>query len=46
MKKFYSEPEAEIRKYSFTEDICTNPSDPDTTGDLHNQDEYEYFDQP
>ena len=43
MKKFYSEPEVDIRKYFVTEDICTNPSNPDTSGDLHDEDEYDYF---
>ena len=43
MKKFYSEPEVELRKYVFTEDVCTNPSNPDTGGDLHDDDEYDYF---
>jgi len=43
MRKIYTEPEAEIRKYSFAEDICTNPSDPDNNGDLHDEDEYDYF---
>ena len=43
MRKLYSEPELEIRKYSVIEDICTNPSDPETNKDLHDEDEYDYF---
>ncbi|MBQ9530431.1 MAG: hypothetical protein IJR70_00010 [Eubacterium sp.] len=43
MRKVYSEPELEIRKYIITEDICTDPSDPDKDKDLHDEDEYDYF---
>ena len=43
MDKKYSEPVVEIRKYLFSEDVCTNPSDPETDKDLHDEDEYDYF---
>jgi hypothetical protein len=43
MRKFYSEPELEIRKYIVSEDVCTNPSNPDDNKDLHDEDEYDYF---
>ncbi|MBR3737939.1 MAG: hypothetical protein IKN26_04290 [Eubacterium sp.] len=43
MKKEYSNPVVELRRYTFKEDICTNPSDPDNSGDLHDEDEYDYF---
>ena len=43
MSKAYSEPIVEIRKYLISEDVCTNPSKPDTSGDLHDEDEYDYF---
>lgn len=32
MKKFYSEPEMEVRVYSLAQSVCTEPSNP---GDLN-----------
>ena len=43
MRREYSDPIVEIRKYVLSEDVCTNPSNPDTGGDLHDEDEYDYF---
>ena len=43
MSKQYSEPIVEIRKYILSEDVCTNPSNPDDDKDLHDEDEYDYF---
>ncbi|MBR3737419.1 MAG: hypothetical protein IKN26_01650 [Eubacterium sp.] len=43
MNRKYCEPIVEIRRYNFFEDVCTNPSDPDNNGDLHDEDEYDYF---
>ena len=43
MRKFYTEPEIELRKYLVSEDICTSPSNPDGDKDLHDEDEYDYF---
>ena len=43
MKKYYSEPELEIRKYNLIDDVCATDSDPDKDKDLHDEDEYDYF---
>ena len=43
MKKFYSEPEAEIRKYVISQDVCTTPSNPGNEDDLNKDDSYDYF---
>jgi hypothetical protein len=43
MKKFYSEPVIEMRKYVLSNDVCATLSDPDNDKDLHDEDEYDYF---
>ena len=43
MRKEYSEPIVDIRNYVLSEDVCTTPSNPETGGDLHDEDEYDYF---
>lgn len=43
MKKFYSQPEVEIKKYSFTEGVLTTPSHPETDNpDLEGGDDHDY----
>jgi len=41
MKKYYDEPLLEIRKYQITTDIFTDSND--GNGNLHDDDEYDYF---
>jgi hypothetical protein len=44
MKKFYSEPELEIRKYSLSGNGVVTASNPDTDGgDLNKDDTYNLF---
>jgi len=41
VRKEYSEPVAELRKYHITQDIFTDSND--DGGDLHDDDTYDYF---
>lgn len=45
MKKYYSEPELEIRKYEFVEGSVLTASQPetDTDNNLNDDDEYDIF---
>lgn len=45
MKKFYSEPELEIREYSYVEGLVLTASQPgtDTDNSLENDDIYDIF---